>query len=591
MSSLLAYAGPAALFDGAGHVLAQNHHAHSLVELMAHPDAVSLRAALQSALDTAMPIMRSARGLDDSGVSSFDLTLLPSADHRVVLVLARDTSLDTSLRSALAESRARFKDFVDLSSDFAWETGLDGRLVFVSPGGALGRSARDLVGTNPLDLIDPGGRTDAGTLFATRQRRRDVELWARDNRGRRVRLLASATPILAADNTWLGTRGICRDITEQHVKDVALRRAQERDRVRSHVVRTFRDQVDVETMLTVAAGALAHGVGATTCQILRRSTESTAILPPQDPAGTPELVLGGRYGPDLGPPPPAALARAMHGGDETMRFQFWETRTETHAILAIGTSHRQAPNGAVVLWRPAERGAWTADDRLLILDVAGQVGIANEQIARYETVRDQSRTDPLTGLLNRRGFMLDVERRLRRLAHSERPAALLYIDLDNFKPVNDRYGHARGDQVLILMAEILSTRTRPTDLIARLGGDEFAVWLEDADAEGSRLKADNLLSGSALLRTLSADTAAPLSMSIGIAVTSGARPETVESLCDRADAAMYRAKQTGKSRHFLAAPPPDTPPDTPPGGPPDAPPTGGSASEPTHHGIAGSSEG
>jgi len=549
----MAHSGPAAVFDAAGRVVAGNHQGYCLADLFANPDSAPLQAALQTALDTVAPVMRSISGWND-GTGSMDLTVLPSDDRRHVVVLARDTSLDTSLRAALAESRARFKDFVDLSSDFAWETGIDGRLVFVSPGGALGRVARDLVGSDPLSLVDPAARADGQVLFSTRQRLRDIELWARDNRGRRVRLLASAMPVIGADGVWLGARGICRDITEQHVKDMALRRAQERDRVRSHVVRTFRDQVDVETMLTVAAEALAHGVGAASCQILRRFAHDRKgdVAVTTDEGPFEELTLGGQFGPHIGPLSAAALIRAMQRPEDTARLQAWEGQVAGHTLFVVGTSYHQTPNGAVVLWRPKERGPWTADDRLLVLDVAGQVGIANEQIARYETVMDMSRTDSLTNLLNRRGFMLDVERRIRRLERSERPAALLYMDLDNFKRVNDRYGHARGDHVLTVMAEILAHRTRPTDLVARLGGDEFAVWLEDADAAAACQKADELLSGGAMLQAFSADAAYPLAMSIGVAVYSHDQPETLGEICERADAAMYAAKQRGKGRFHLS---------------------------------------
>nr|WP_246152330.1 sensor domain-containing diguanylate cyclase [Roseospira navarrensis] len=556
METVLAHAGPAALLDATGQVLEHNDPGRCLAILFAHPGLEDLRVGVRECLARGAPVTRLVRGAGlPDGPDSLDILLLPAAEGDRVAALARDTSLDSSLQAALTESRARFKDFVALSSDFSWETGPDGRLVFVSPPGALGREARDMVGGDPLDLLDDSARAAGETLFQAQRRVRDLELWARDRRGRRVRLLASAMPMSDPHGGWIGARGICRDITEQHVRDLALRRAQERDRVRSHVVRTFRDQVDVETMLTVAAEALALGVGAAACQILRRPipghTIDVAALSDQGPCE--DLIVGGQFGLPPTPPPLAALTRAL-GGDLRDRGgspASWEGQVDDHALVVIGTSYRQQPNGALVLWRLRERGGWTPDDRMLILDVAGQVGIANEQIARYETVIDMSRTDSLTGLMNRRAFMQDAERRMRRLERSQRPAALMYVDLDNFKLVNDLHGHARGDQVLVMLADILRTHIRPTDLVGRLGGDEFAVWLEDADDTVACQKANDFLNGSVMLGALSASTEAPLAMSIGIAVTGPGLTESLEAFCARADSAMYTAKQSGKGRFHL----------------------------------------
>jgi|GEM_PF-3024466 len=114
----------------------------------------------------------------------FDLTAVPVASGRVV-VLARDVSFETNMRAALIESRQRYKDLVDIASDFAWETGPDGRFAFVSGGGAMGYAAEALVGSRPADLlVDP--EAAAGTLpFAATNVVTESEIWLRDAAGAR----------------------------------------------------------------------------------------------------------------------------------------------------------------------------------------------------------------------------------------------------------------------------------------------------------------------------------------------------------------------------------------------------------------------
>nr|WP_246423073.1 diguanylate cyclase [Roseospira visakhapatnamensis] len=459
------------------------------------------------------------------------------------------------MRSALADSRTRYKDFVELSSDFTWETGSHGRFTFVSPAGAVGHEARALVNTDPVDLLDPSEVRAGGAVFVTRQRVQDVEMWARRRNGRLVCLLTSAMPVFDETGAWAGARGICRDITDQRDRERALNRARNREQVRAHVVRTFRDELNLENMLNVAAEALARGLGAATCHILRR--------PPLCPEDRDGLMLGGHFG---SPSEPSRLSGILDTLD--VGTPPWDTRVGDQIVLVAATSHRQMLNGAVALWRHADRGAWSEDDRLLIQDVANQVGIANEQITRHETIIAMSRTDSLTGLLNRRAFFEDIERRHKRLERTNRNASLLYVDLDNFKMVNDLHGHFRGDEALVVVGEILSSNTRPTDLVARLGGDEFALWLEDADTAAAMRKAEDLLTAGERLLDYSGAPDGPLTLSIGLAVFDPSHPETLQALTARADAAMYGAKQRGKGRLGVAPPaalPPETTEDTPSG--------------------------
>jgi len=136
------------------------------------------------------------------------------------------------------------------------------------------------------------------------------------------------------------------------------------------------------------------------------------------------------------------------------------------------------------------------------------------------------------------------------MARAERdgkPGAMLYIDLDNFKAINDNCGHDVGDSVLREISDILMSHSRSYDLVARVGGDEFAVWLNDLDPESAARRADEILEALSHLSDRSGDVAKPLGASIGIAELDPASGESLREFLVRADAAMYVAKKSGKN--------------------------------------------
>jgi len=159
---------------------------------------------------------------------------------------------------------------------------------------------------------------------------------------------------------------------------------------------------------------------------------------------------------------------------------------------------------------------------------------------------DLAERDPLTGVANRRAF----NRALGELQHragTARAGALILIDLDNFKYVNDRLGHQRGDDVLRHVARAIRRRVRDTDLVARLGGDEFAVVLQGVNADRAQAVADDLRAG---IREAFTDLPprAALDASVGVAALGPeGRAGDVVELVARADAAMYRVKRAHRS--------------------------------------------
>lgn len=161
----------------------------------------------------------------------------------------------------------------------------------------------------------------------------------------------------------------------------------------------------------------------------------------------------------------------------------------------------------------------------------------------------QARTDALTGLLNRRGFESKMNFALALAQRSGRPLGLVSVDVDHFKSVNDRFGHAAGDEVLRRLAQTLLQRLRASDVVARMGGEEFAVMLPDTDLEGARAIAQAIVDAMAAQED---PLVGRITVSAGV---SGLRAASTESASDsapdmlrRSDAALYAAKGQGRNR-------------------------------------------
>lgn len=149
-------------------------------------------------------------------------------------------------------------------------------------------------------------------------------------------------------------------------------------------------------------------------------------------------------------------------------------------------------------------------------------------------------SDSLTPLPNRRRFLRELDRTIAQVRRYGESAALLFVDVDNLKSINDSHGHAAGDEVLVHIARILAKAVREADCVARLGGDEFGVVLGKSDAGGAQTKAERLAAQIAAEPFGYLATAIPITVSIGMAMIDPAVDSS--TLIARADAAMYRAK-------------------------------------------------
>ncbi|MCX5871641.1 MAG: GGDEF domain-containing protein, partial [Deltaproteobacteria bacterium] len=175
---------------------------------------------------------------------------------------------------------------------------------------------------------------------------------------------------------------------------------------------------------------------------------------------------------------------------------------------------------------------------------------ANEQLrTAYEQIETQavklkelSLVDELTGLNNRRGFLTLAEHQLKIAERANSILILLYMDLDNFKHINDTLGHAEGDKVLVAAADIFRTTFRQSDILGRLGGDEFVVLITDENDTGEEFLKARLERS---LHEFNSEKSRnyKLSISIGMSVRRPDAPCSLRELMDRADSLMYQDKQ------------------------------------------------
>ncbi|MCG8597703.1 MAG: diguanylate cyclase [Kiloniellales bacterium] len=533
------YPGPALVVGGNGVVLAANAKARPLVEMLTRGSRHELRAALDDALSgrsaQISPLVIDAGLLSTDGDSqALDLAVMPWGQGTAALILGRDVTLERNLREALIESRQRYKDLIEASHEFVWETDAKGCFSFVSPRGALGYGAKDLIGRRAEELLVED--EPAPGPFSAEAALEDVEVWVSRADDEPACLLLNAAPLRGPDGRWRGARGVASDVTERRQQESDRARSRNQERLLSYILGLIRGELEPGRMLEAAAAALMPALPVAGVAVYRLAVEGGGS--PHRAVETGVLI------------PEELLEEALEELDgEEMTV---DLETDAGLLMLHTTAHQGRVNGAICLWRGLSEGPWCEEDRGLVEELTVQLGLAIEQLRRQEALEKESAIDPLTGLLNRRSFERSLEERLLQAPGAWRDGVLFYVDLDNFKQVNDRYGHDRGDAALVAVAGILNRFTRRQDLAARLGGDEFALFLVDIPIEAARRKARTLVRAAGQLKPFSPPEGPALGFSVGLAVTDPNRRETLEALMKRADKAMYEVKHGGKSGLAIA---------------------------------------
>jgi diguanylate cyclase (GGDEF)-like protein/PAS domain S-box-containing protein len=535
---LAGYPGAAVIVSPDNTVVRTNTKGAGLETLIVHDAVPEIKEMVAKAHGVGTVAAGTITLHSSKGEISLDMTVVPLDNDRLV-VLSRDLTMDKNLRSALVESRQRYKDLIEISSDFSWETSVDGNFMFVSTKGAIGYSSSELIDCNSADfVIDP--EHFSPLPFLSTRPLEDVEIWMKRKDGEAACMMLSCVPLFVSvggEDIWSGTRGVCRDVTTERQSESALARARHREQILGYIVSMIRDELDPENMLSAAATAVTRALEVTGCMIHRQSTPGTFVSAAE--YGSP----GAREALDK-----EVLSLTADSGVLSFDADNWH-------VLSVATQYRKVINGALSIWRPADQEPWDEDFHILLSDVANQLGIANEQIANHERIVALSRTDSMTGLLNRRAFYEEeLPRRVARLKRNRETAALFYVDMDNFKLVNDVKGHQAGDDAIMMLRDLMMEFSRPGDVIGRLGGDEFAMWLDGIPPDATPARAEKLLEASTKLKQYSGSEDKPLGLSVGVAVYDPTTGESFQDLVSRADEAMYGVKKAGKGGYLMAPP-------------------------------------
>jgi len=247
--------------------------------------------------------------------------------------------------------------------------------------------------------------------------------------------------------------------------------------------------------------------------------------------------------------PDRLLAEAMlRGRCECDAWQYRRNGTRFWAhMVASRLMSAGEPLGCALLVRDLTEKREIADlFRHARREVERRVKQRTQELLALNTELDRlATTDPLTGLANRRRFLEVCNKEMLRSQRYDRPLSFLFIDLDNFKKINDEHSHAAGDRVLRAVASTLSAQLRPSDFVARMGGDEFVVLLSETDGDGALELADRLRGAIARHPVETESGSISVTASIGTSPYSPGR--SLEELMMLADRALYTAKHSQRN--------------------------------------------
>jgi diguanylate cyclase (GGDEF)-like protein/PAS domain S-box-containing protein len=431
-----------------------------------------------------------------------------------------DISDRKQVEERLRESESHFRHLVETANDLVWAVDREGRWTYLSP-----RAARQIFGCEPEDML--WQRLVESQPEAERERTHAMlarvladgtashfETVHLDRKGREVVLSLNATPLRSAGGAIVGVTGTATDITELKRKEAELSAALAEQQL-------LFDSVSEGIVL------LRNGT------VHKCNVKFAAMLgyEPAELAGQPSLVwyADPTEWEHVGRTTRLTMAQGRDYGGELLvkrkdGSQFWCD------VRGRALDPQRVDEGAIFVF----------------IDISAR----KEREQRIQHLADH---DALTGLLNRRLLEDRLQQSINLARRNDSMVAVMLIDLDGFKAVNDQYGHLMGDYVLRTVAKRLKDCVRESDTVARLGGDEFVVLLT-----GQRSAEDSSVVAGKILGALTEPVAAggrrfDVGASIGISIfpRDGTSPE---QLLKHADAAMYRVKEAGKNRYQFYSP-------------------------------------
>ncbi|MEA2370623.1 MAG: hypothetical protein QOH12_1017 [Solirubrobacteraceae bacterium] len=382
----------------------------------------------------------------------------------------------------------------------------------------FGYTAAEAVGHPLAMLVPPERREEYAWILAkleSGERIEPLETIRLTKDGRRIDVALRISLVHDADGKVVGAASSSRDITERVRMQKAMRAAEER-------FHTAFDRAPI--------GICLLSLEADDARLLQVNAALATIL--------------GRPSDELIGAPLGSLAYAEDREEATTRLRQLTLGHTDHVEFEQRLIHRDGH----AVWVLLSSAVLSEGDGQQTLAITHVMDISDRKRSERQ-LQHLADHDALTGLFNRRRFAQELQRSLRLSARHRDPGAVLFLDLDGFKFVNDTLGHAAGDKLIVRVGRLLAAVVRETDTLARIGGDEFAVLLNRCDGPAALVVAEKLL---ATLRrdapTEHGDRRPHVSSSIGIAMFGEGDLLGPDELVVQADIAMYEAKRAGKDR-------------------------------------------
>jgi diguanylate cyclase (GGDEF)-like protein len=325
---------------------------------------------------------------------------------------------------------------------------------------------------------------------------------------------------------------------EQRVDELADERARLRDSIQ-RIGATFAANLDRSALLEIGTQTIVDAVEG---QCGRATIRATADGPLLEAARVGELAGAEQA-------IAAAEGQAHELGDAVVTATIGETSALAAAIAEHDGHPGEEPRGIVSVARQGR--PFTAAERELVASLARQTGLSLENVDLHEQVQRQAVTDELTGLSNHGRFQRTIAAEAASARRFDQPLGLVMLDIDDFKRVNDTYGHQQGDLVLREVARVLRECSREVDEPARYGGEELAVALQQTGLAGAEAIAERIRTAVEALDLPRLDGEGSLRVTVSCGVSASADGDPI-ALVAAADAALYAAKRAGKNRTVRA---------------------------------------
>jgi diguanylate cyclase (GGDEF)-like protein/PAS domain S-box-containing protein len=442
----------------------------------------------------------------------------------LILVAAWRMSTDYAIRNAaenkLAAKDAQYKQVVELAGDIIYRTDEQGRFTFCNQAALsmLHYTESEVLGRSYLKLIRQDKRREAERFylrqFLRKQKSTYYEFPIIDGHGRE-RWIGQNAQLVVEGGTVGGFQAIARDITERKRAELELQRS-----------RSF-----VERIAATTPGVLYVYDIAQQCAVFSNREVIT--------------VLG--YKPEEIMTQPRAMNQIVHPDDQAMIASHYDGMRDAQDGEIRRLEYRARHSDGHWVWLS---GRETAFERGIDGYVTQVVGIMQDITARkaaQEKLAYQANYDALTGLPNRHYFWTRLQTALRRGSIEHSVVSLCLFDVDHFKEINDRFGHAAGDEVLEEVGNIVRAELRPHDSSGRLGGDEFCFVLPGTDENEAARVAERIRERLCTL-AFGMDSGSPFSVTATFGVAESRPDIDAKDLMEAADRALYRAKSAGRNR-------------------------------------------